>query len=140
MNNTRILRIVLYATLIFSAGAITGVLVAPKFGRHFMRPPRPAEMSQEILHRLQRDLSLTPEQATKIRPLLEATGREMDSIRRETTQRVRARMTETNAQISQILTPTQRIEFQKMEAEHRKHLEHEGLRMRRKPLSPPADR
>ena len=124
MNNSRVLRIVVYATLIFLAGAITGALVAPKVGRHFMRPPRPEEMSRHMLEHLQSELHLTESQATKIKPLIENTGREMDQIRRDTTQRVRARIAETNAQISQLLTPEQEVSFQKLQAEHRRHLQH----------------
>lgn len=123
MNNTRLLRIVLYATLIFLAGAVTGAFVAPNLGRHFMRPPRADEMSRQMLEHLQNELSLTAEQAAKIRPLIENTGRDMDLIRRETTQKVRARIAETDAQISQLLTPEQQTKFQKLQAEHRERME-----------------
>ena len=124
MNNSRVLRIVLYATLIFVAGAITGALVAPHVGRHFMRPPRPEEMSRHMLEHLRSELNLTESQAAKIEPLIRETGRELDQLRRDTTQRVRARLAESNAQISRLLTPEQQIRFEKMETEHRRHLRH----------------
>jgi Spy/CpxP family protein refolding chaperone len=124
MSKTRGLRIVLYAALIFLAGGITGAFVAPKVGRHFMRPPRAEELSRHMLEHLQSELSLTADQATKIRPLIQNTGREMEQLRRETTQRVRARIAETNAEISRLLTPEQEVKFQRLEAEHRRHLHH----------------
>lgn len=122
MNKSRPLRIIIYPALIFLAGAITGVLVAPSVGRHFMRPPDPKQMSHYMFARLQSGLHLTNEQAAQIKPLIEKTGADMETIHRETIKRVLSRMAETNAQISVFLTPEQKAQFAKMEAEHRKRL------------------
>lgn len=136
MNNSRVLRIVVYATLIFLAGAATGAFVAPNLGRHFMRPPRAEEMSRHMLEHLQSELNLTADQAAKIRPLIEETGQAMDALRRNTTQQVRARMAETNKKIAALLTPEQQIKFEKMEAEHRQRLERARSLGRRPPPRP----
>jgi hypothetical protein len=122
MNKLRSLRIVLYATLIFFAGGMTGALVAPLIGRHFMRPPDPKQISYHMLARLQSGLHLSDEQTAKIKPLIEKTGAEMEAIHRETIKRVMSRIAETNGQISALLTTEQKTEFAKMEAEHRKRL------------------
>ena len=116
------LRVILYALLIFLAGAVTGALVAPMVGRTFMRPPEPRELSRHMLERLQSGLHLTAEQSAQIKPLIEKTGADMEIIRRETTKRVLERIAQTNAQISALLTPEQKIEFAKIEAEHREYL------------------
>ncbi len=122
MNKSRALRITLYALLIFLAGGITGALVAPRFGRTFMRPPDSKQMSQHMMERLQSGLNLTRDQAAKIKPLIEKTGADMETMRRETSKRVHDRVAETNAQISLLLTPEQKEKFIKMEAEHRKRI------------------
>ena len=122
MNKSRALRITLYALLIFLAGGLTGALVAPHFGRTFMRPPDSKQMSQHMMDRLQSGLNLTPDQAAKIKPLVEKTGADMETVRRETSKRVHDRIVETNAQISLLLTPEQKEQFIKMEAEHRKRM------------------
>ena len=125
MNNTISSRVILYSALIFLAGAVTGALVAPMIGRTFMRLPRPEQMSHHMLQHLQAELHLTAEQTTKIKPLIEQTGVDMETIHRETIKRVLARIGQTHAQISLLLTPEQKAEFIKMEAEHRKHFGHE---------------
>ncbi|MEO8440262.1 MAG: hypothetical protein ABI540_08585 [Spartobacteria bacterium] len=122
MSKSRVLRVTAYAVLIFLAGAITGALVAPRLGRAFMRPPDSKQMSRHMMERLQSGLALTPEQETKIKPLVEKTGSDMDSIRRETSKRVHDRIAQTNAEILLLLTPEQKEKFIKMEAEHRKRL------------------
>ena len=60
--NKSALRIVLYAGLIFFAGAITGALVAPMVGRHFMRLPDSHQLSRLMLAHLHSGLDLTAEQ------------------------------------------------------------------------------
>ncbi len=89
-----------------------------------------------MLEHLQTELNLTADQATKIRPLIEETGQAMDTLRRNTTQQVRARMAETNKKIAALLTPEQQIKFEKMEVEHRHRLERARSSGRRPP--PPS--
>ena len=122
MSKSRWLRGTLYAALIFLAGAATGTLLAPWLGRTFMRPPQPRELAFHMLDRLQSGLHLTDEQKAKIKPIIEATGTDMETIRRETAARVHQRIGQTNEQISALLTPDQKIEFNKMEEEHRKRM------------------
>ncbi|MGH8093113.1 MAG: hypothetical protein ACREIF_06540 [Chthoniobacterales bacterium] len=120
MSKSRTLRVILYAVLIFLAGAVTGALIAPMLGRTFMRPPEPKQLSRQMLERLQSGLHLTDEQSAQIKPLIEKTGADMETIWRETARRVHERIAQTNAQISALLTPEQKTAFAKMEAEHRK--------------------
>jgi Spy/CpxP family protein refolding chaperone len=124
MNKSRAVRIALYAILIFLAGAITGVLVAPMIGRSFMRLPDSHQMSLHMMAHLRSGLDLTDEQTAKIRPLVENTCADMQTIHHETMQRVMDRVADTNAKISTFLTPEQQVKFKKMEAEHRLHIRH----------------
>ena len=124
MNSSRTARIVLYAILIFLAGAVTGTLVAPMIGRSFMRLPDSQQMSRHMLAHLQSNLDLTDEQMAKIRPVIEKTCADMETIHHETTKRALERIAESNAKIALLLTPEQKAKFEKMEAEHRNRIRH----------------
>jgi Spy/CpxP family protein refolding chaperone len=124
MNKSRTIRVALYAILIFVAGAVTGALVAPMIGRTFMRLPDSQQMSRHMIARLCSGLDLTAEQEAKIRPLVEKTCADMETIHCETMQRAMDRIAETNAKISAFLTSEQQVKFKKMETEHRLHLRH----------------
>ena len=137
MNRTRVVRIVLYAGLIFLAGLVTGALVAPIVGRTFLRPPGPEQMARQMMSRLQSRLQLSPKQKTEAEPIIAQTSADMVAIRRETTKRVSKRIEDTNQEISALLTPEQKVEFEKMEAERRKRL---GYREPPGPPPPPSSR
>ncbi len=124
MNKSRTARIVLYAALIFLAGALTGALIAPMIGRHFMRLPDSHHLSRAMLSHLRSELDLTNEQEAQIEPLVEKTCADMEIIHRQTVQRALDRMAETNTKICAFLTPEQNEKFKKIEAEHRLHLRH----------------
>jgi Spy/CpxP family protein refolding chaperone len=124
MNKSRVARVVLYAVFIFVAGAITGALVAPMIGRSFMRLPDSRQMSGHMLAHLRSGLDLTDEQMAKIKPVIENTCADMETLHRETTKRALDRIAETNAKISAFLTPEQKAKFQKMEAEHSNRIRH----------------
>ncbi|HEY1771273.1 MAG TPA: Spy/CpxP family protein refolding chaperone [Chthoniobacterales bacterium] len=136
MTSSRFFRPALYALLIFAAGVITGAFVAPIVGRSFMRPPGSQEMAQHIMHRLSSNLDLTDAQVAQIKPLVEKTGADMETIRRETTQRVMRRMEQTNTEISAILLPEQQAKFKTMEEERRKRMERDH-RFAEPPPPPP---
>ncbi|MBA3650990.1 MAG: hypothetical protein H0W66_05810 [Chthoniobacterales bacterium] len=124
MNKSSGARIVFYAVLIFLAGALTGALTAPMIGRHFMRLPDSHQLSRFMLARLRSELSLTKEQEAEIKPVVEKTCADMETIHRQTVQRALDRLAETNTRISAFLTPEQKEKFKKMEAEHRLHIRH----------------
>jgi hypothetical protein len=122
MNKSWWIKGALYAVLIFLAGAVTGTLLAPWLGRTFMRPAQPRELAFHMLDRLQSSLHLTDEQKAKIKPIIEATAADMETIRRQTAARVHQRIAQTNGQISALLSPEQKIQFKKIEEEHRQRL------------------
>lgn len=124
MSNPRTAKIVLYVSLIFLAGVVTGALLAPRVGRTFMRPPGPKQMSRHMLHHLQEGLGLTAEQLKQVQPVVEKTGRDLEVIRRDTTRKVMARVEASHAEISKLLTPEQQAKFEKIKAESRKHMHH----------------
>ncbi|MEY2486636.1 MAG: hypothetical protein QOH39_2284 [Verrucomicrobiota bacterium] len=124
MIKPRSWKVILYATLIFVAGLFIGVVAGPLVQRAFLRPPSPAEMSRHILARLQSRLSLTPEQAAQIKPLVEQTASDIDAIRASTTKQVWDRIAETNSKIATFITPEQKVKLDQMEAERRERMRH----------------
>jgi Spy/CpxP family protein refolding chaperone len=76
---------------------------------------------------LRRALDLTPEQAAKIAPIVDATSAKLEAIRVETAQRVRSAMEESERQISPELTPEQQKKLHQMKLEHHKIMVHHGF-------------
>lgn len=122
MTNLRSTKIIAYVVVIFCAGLVSGILLSPRVGHMFLRPPGPAEMSRHMLERMQTRLDLTPEQSAAIKPLLEAASADLSVIRHETTERVSSRIAQTNESISALLNPEQRQELARMEAERKEHM------------------
>jgi Spy/CpxP family protein refolding chaperone len=114
--------------LVFVAGVTTGGLLSSlHMRRHFLGPPHSGEVGDRMREHLRRALDLTPEQAVKIAPIVDATSAKLESIRVETAQRVRNAMEESERQISPELTPEQQKKLQKLKQEHKKTLMHHGF-------------
>ena len=128
-------RSVVYALLIFVAGAATGLLLGPLLGRPFMRPPTPEQMSDHLMSRLQSHLDLTPEQSAQIRPIIDETGRDIQGIWVSTTIRVSARVDQSNEEIARHLTAEQIPKMERFVAEGREQMRKRGLRP---PPPPPS--
>lgn len=122
--------------LVFVAGVTTGGLLSSMHvRRHFLGPPHSGAVGDRMREHLRRALDLTPEQATKIAPIVDATAAKLEAIRIETAQRVRNAMDESDRQISPELTPEQQTKLQTMKREHQKMLMHHGFM--RSPPPPP---
>jgi hypothetical protein len=76
---------------------------------------------------LKRALDLTPEQAAKISPVVDATSAKLEAIRVETAQRVRNTMDDAERQILPELTADQQQKLQTMKSRHRRWLLHQGF-------------
>jgi Spy/CpxP family protein refolding chaperone len=114
--------------LVFVAGVTTGgLLTTLHMQRHFLGPPHSGEVGDRMREHLRRALDLTPEQAAKIAPIVDATSAKLESIRVETAQRVRNAMEESERQISPQLTPEQQKKLQQLKLEHHRVLLHHGF-------------
>ncbi|MEY2490206.1 MAG: hypothetical protein QOC70_2148 [Verrucomicrobiota bacterium] len=123
--------------LVFVAGVTTGGLLGTlHMRRHFLGPPHSGAVGDRMREHLRHALDLTPEQAAKIAPIVDATSAKLESIRVETAQRVRNAMEESERQISPELTPEQREKLHKLKLEHHKIMVHHGFTPPR-PDSPP---
>jgi Spy/CpxP family protein refolding chaperone len=114
--------------LVFVAGVTTGGLLSTlHVHRRFLGPPHSGAVGDRMREHLQRALDLTPEQAAKIAPIVDATSTKLEAIRVETAQRVRSAMEESERAISPQLTPEQQKKLQKMKLEHHRILMHHGF-------------
>jgi Spy/CpxP family protein refolding chaperone len=128
MNNALKWKLAFAFLLVFVAGVTTGGLLSTlHMRRHFLGPPHSGEMGDRMREHLRRALDLTPEQAAKIAPIVDAASAKLEAIRVETAQRVRNAMEESERQISPELTPEQQKKLHQMKLQHHKILMHHGF-------------
>ena len=128
MNSALKWKLAFALLLVFAAGVTTGALLSTLHVRHhFLGPPHSGEVGDRMREHLRRALDLTPEQAAKIAPIVDATSAKLEAIRIETAQRVRSTMEESERQISPELSPEQQKKLQKLKLEHHRILMHHGF-------------
>jgi Spy/CpxP family protein refolding chaperone len=139
MNNALKWKLAFAFLLVFLAGATTGALLSTLHAQHhFLGPPHSGAVGDRMREHLRRALDLTPEQAAKIAPIVEATSAKLELIRIETAQRVRNAMEESERQISPQLTREQEKKRQKLKLEHHRILMHHGFTPPPPDGSPPS--
>jgi Spy/CpxP family protein refolding chaperone len=115
--------------LVFFAGATMGAF----FGFHHIRrhvilgPPKSGEVGDRMREHFRRTLDLTPEQESKVAPVIEATSAKLEAIRVETAERVRMVMEDSKKEVAPLLTPEQQKKLDQLEAQHRKMMLHHGF-------------
>lgn len=116
---------VIVVIVAFVSGALVGIvadrLYLMRQRRHF--PSHMARaMTPRIVHHLDRQLQLDPEQRRKVTEILERHRERIDAISGGVRPQIRAEIEKANAEIEEILTPGQREKFGKLK-----------LRMHRRP-------
>src|SRR5207247_10157228 len=86
--------------------------------------PRPELIGGRMKERLRTELNLTPEQVTKISPIIDKTAAQLRDIRRETGRRVHETIAESHRQMAANLTDEQRQKLQQIEERHRRWRHH----------------
>ena len=118
MSNVTKSQAIIYLVAIFIAGAAFGTVVGYTSGkREAVVPARQKEMSERTLRRLEARLALTPEQIARVKPIVEQNSAAMQSIHRESWQRVSETFKRMNAQIAGHLTEDQKQKLEAMESE-----------------------
>ena len=136
MNSALKWKLIAGFVLVFLAGGATGVFVsAATAHRFFFGPHRHGLVAQAMRNRLQWQLRLTDEQLTKISPIIEKTGAQLEEIRGDTGRRVRETIAEAHREITPILTPEQQERLKQMEERRRRWFQH---RQRPAGVSPAA--
>lgn len=139
MNKTW--KVVLTFTCVFLAGAVAGGFTYARFARTVVESRiRAEQFAASYLKRLDESLELTPGQAARIKPMVEAMGEELGRMRRETI----ASFQRLDAAIVKELTPEQKAKFEEMQRRMRERRDRDRDRDRdkdrereRSPESPP---
>jgi Spy/CpxP family protein refolding chaperone len=96
----------------FVAGVLVGIAASHLLLLHHLRiPPRAAHM---LMERLDRRLDLTDAQEKQIEAIIARRHERMNAIWAEARPRVHAEIEATNVEIARVLTPAQRVEFEKI--------------------------
>jgi hypothetical protein len=119
-----------YLAATFVAGAVAGVFGARAFAVKPAptRPPRETgALSERILKRWTTDFHLTPDQVSKIGPLLKASETEVSGIHQETEQRMKTCFDRMHQQVMPLLDDAQK----RLLEEHIKKMERRNAERRR---------
>jgi Spy/CpxP family protein refolding chaperone len=111
--------------LVFVAGGITGAFVGGSYARHhFFELRHPERIGGRMKDRLRTELNLTPEQLTKISPIIDKTTAQLRDIRRDTGRRVHQIIADAHVQMATQLTDEQRQKLKQIEERHRRWRHH----------------
>lgn len=110
----------LYLATIFVVGAVTGSALTIGLASHFMKPPGAQQMKQHWMMFLTKQLNLTPDQQAKIQPILTDAESKIQALHRDEMERGSQIIKTANDQIAAILTPDQKAQLAKLEAEREK--------------------
>ena len=115
MNGLSKTKLFMYLAAIFIAGGVTGATVAVKASKQMAEAPRFGHLEAHYLkERFQSKLSLTPEQAQVIEPILEKVSDDLKGIRTDCTKRIGGIMKNAYEQIGKELTADQRVKLEQM--------------------------
>ena len=119
-----------YLAATFVAGAVAGVFGTRAFTAK-PPPPRPpresGSMADRILKRWTVDFHLSPDQVSKIEPIIKAADTEVSGIHQETERRMKASFDRMHQQVLPLLDDEQKVLLE----EHRKKMERRGNDRRR---------
>jgi len=120
MNSALKWKLIAGFLLVFIAGGAAGVFVTMAIGHHFVYAAHSGMAAQTMKNRLRWQLRLTDEQMTKIGPIIDKAGAQLEEIRGDTGKHVREVLTGAHRDIAAYLTPEQQQRLKQME-ERRQH-------------------
>src|SRR5262249_36958042 len=121
MNRALKWKLVAGFILVFVAGGIAGAALGGFYTRQlFFDVHHPRRVCDKMRERLRAELSLTPEQLSKVSPIVDNTAAQLEEIRRDTRRRVHAIMAEAHKEIAVDLTDEQRQKLEQIEEQHRR--------------------
>jgi Spy/CpxP family protein refolding chaperone len=111
--------------LVFVAGGISGAFLGGLYAQHqFFAFHRPELIGGRMKERLRTQLNLTPDQVTRISPIIDKTTLQLRDIRRDTARRVHETIADAHKQMASILTDEQRQKLQQIQERHRRWRHH----------------
>ena len=113
-------KVLAYAMVLFVAGAITGAMVMrPKVEASPLKLNRSTEIAAKIQDRLNTRLHLTPDQITKIHPIVLKASDDLEASHRDCLIRIMDVLNGMHSQLSPDLTPEQKEALKQIEVERR---------------------
>lgn len=105
---------------IFLAGALTGGAIVVQLGRAMaVKRAMPEQWTPMQMKRLVDRLDLTPEQMDQLRPIVRRNMNDLNRLRTYTLSETRSTIERMERDISEKLTPEQRVRFERMNKEMR---------------------
>ena len=112
--------LVLVLAGIFIAGAVTGTFVTLRFGREWVvRRPPPDQWLANHMKRLSDRVGLQPGQEEALRPIVQRNMEELSQVRSGCMTATRAVFDRMEHEISEKLTPEQRVKYEQLNKEMR---------------------
>jgi Spy/CpxP family protein refolding chaperone len=115
----------LYLAVVFVAGGLFGVVAHGLYTQKTARAANPKEFRERYVAKLQKDLSLTPEQVPQVTAILDETSDRFREIREKMSPELDAIRQQQRAQIMALLKPEQQEKYQKILDEWRRRREQE---------------
>ena len=113
-------KLVLVLLGIFAAGAVTGAFLTKRFGREWVfKRPLPEQWAPNHLKRLAERLGLSHEQEEQLRPIVQRNMEELGRLRSESMAVSKGVFERMEREISEKLTPEQRVKFEQLNKEMR---------------------
>ena len=104
-------------SLVLCAGMLLGVPVGMAVARHAAAPPWVKDRYAHKLDVFSRELKLTPDQKQQVAAILQEKRKKIEGLRAEIRPRFQAIRAATNAEIRQVLLPTQQPRFEQLQAQ-----------------------
>lgn len=113
-------KLVLLLTGIFLAGAVAGGFVTLEVGKNMMRKRlSPDNWGPARLKTLEKQLDLSSEQIERLKPIIRRDVEDLNRLRQQGFQETRRILERMEKDIAAVLTPEQRKEFERLNAEMR---------------------
>jgi hypothetical protein len=108
----------IYLAAIFVAGLLAGGAAGFSFGkRRAFTPPRPQDIAPHLCERLKSKLHLTPDQVTRIDPLVQEAASELELVHSTTAEQIKEIFQKLNQRQTQFLTAEQKVLLEELERE-----------------------
>ena len=104
-------------SLVLCAGMLLGIPVGMAVARHAAASRWGKDRYAHKLAVFSRELKLTPDQKTEVAAILQEKRKKIEGLRAEIRPRFQAIRAATNAEIRQVLSPTQQPRFEQLQAQ-----------------------
>ena len=120
-------RLAVALVVVFLAGLATGLFAGAWHARFVFVGRHSGPADGRMRAHLEHELRLTPEQSAQISPIIDRTTAQLETIRKETSQRVAATFSQAHQEMIPYLTPEQQKRLEEMAQRHRHMLHSHGL-------------